>query len=184
MPWLTADAHQEQVEAARELVLRRLDRSPAPRAALVVLLERKEVASRVADEVLDRLEAAGVVDDRAYASALARTRFAEKGVARRAIADELRLKGLGESAICDALGEARDAGVKVVTFDSDTNPECRDLFVNQADAAGIAKVQVDMIAEQIGGAGEIAILSASANATNQNTWIEMMKQELSANSWR
>lgn len=105
MPWLTADAHQEQVEAARELVLRRLDRSPAPRAALAALLERKEVAPRVADEVLDRLEAAGVVDDRAYASALARTRFAEKGVARRAIADELRLKGLGESAICDALGQ-------------------------------------------------------------------------------
>ncbi|MDO5082023.1 MAG: rhamnose ABC transporter substrate-binding protein [Arachnia propionica] len=85
------------------------------------------------------------------------------------------------AAICDALGEAREAGVKVVTFDSDTSPECRDLFVNQADAAGIAKVQVDMIAEQIGGSGEIAILSASANATNQNTWIEMMKEELAAN---
>ncbi|MDO5067974.1 MAG: rhamnose ABC transporter substrate-binding protein [Propionibacteriaceae bacterium] len=84
------------------------------------------------------------------------------------------------AAICDALGEAREAGVKVVTFDSDTNPECRDLFVNQADATGIAKVQVDMIAEQIGGSGEIAILSASANATNQNTWIELMKQELAA----
>lgn len=85
------------------------------------------------------------------------------------------------AAICDALGEARQAGIKVVTFDSDTNPECRDLFVNQADAAGIAKVQVDMIAEQIGGSGEIAILSASANATNQNTWIELMKEELAAN---
>ena len=35
-------------------------------------------------------------------------------------------------AICDALNEARDAGVKVVTFDSDTNPECRDIFINQA----------------------------------------------------
>lgn len=78
-------------------------------------------------------------------------------------------------AICDALNEARDAGVKVVTFDSDTNPDCRDLFVNQADADGIAKVQVDLIAKQIGGSGEIAILSASANATNQNTWIEKMK---------
>ena len=43
-------------------------------------------------------------------------------------------------AICDALNEARDAGVKVVTFDSDTNPECRDLFINQATAEGIAKV--------------------------------------------
>ncbi|WP_022891042.1 rhamnose ABC transporter substrate-binding protein [Agromyces subbeticus] len=83
-------------------------------------------------------------------------------------------------AICDALNEARDAGVKVVTFDSDTNADCRDLFVNQADSEGIAKVQVDLIAEQIGGAGEIAVLSASANATNQNAWIELMKEELAA----
>jgi len=84
-------------------------------------------------------------------------------------------------AICDALNEARDAGVKVVTFDSDTNPECRDLFINQATAEGIAKAQVDLISEQIGDAGQIAILSASANATNQNAWIEMMEEELAAN---
>lgn len=83
-------------------------------------------------------------------------------------------------AICDALNEARDAGVKVVTFDSDTNPECRDLFINQATAEGIAKVQIDLIAEQIGGAGEIAILSASANATNQNAWIATMEEYLAS----
>lgn len=83
-------------------------------------------------------------------------------------------------AICDALNEARDAGVKVVTFDSDTNADCRDLFINQADSAGIAKVQVDLVAEQIGGTGEIAILSASANATNQNAWIELMKEYLAS----
>jgi rhamnose transport system substrate-binding protein len=84
-------------------------------------------------------------------------------------------------AICDALDEARDAGTKVVTFDSDTDPECRDLFINQATAEGIAKVEVDMIAEQIGDAGQIAILSAAANATNQNAWIDLMKQDLDAN---
>lgn len=83
-------------------------------------------------------------------------------------------------AICDALDEARDAGVKVVTFDSDTNPECRDLFVNQATAEGIAKAQVDLIAEQIGDAGEIAIVSATANATNQNAWIDIMKELLAS----
>jgi rhamnose transport system substrate-binding protein len=70
--------------------------------------------------------------------------------------------------------------VKVVTFDSDTNPECRDLFINQATAEGIAKVQIDLIAEQIGGAGEIAILSASANATNQNAWIATMEEYLAS----
>ena len=84
-------------------------------------------------------------------------------------------------AICDALDEARGAGVKVVTFDSDTNPECRDLFINQAASEGIATAQVDLIAEQIGDEGQIAILSASANATNQNAWIELMEEELAAN---
>jgi rhamnose transport system substrate-binding protein len=86
-----------------------------------------------------------------------------------------------KKAVGDALQEARDAGIKVVTFDSDTDPEYRDLYVSQASSEGIAKVQVDMIAEQIGDSGEVAILSASANATNQNAWIELMKTELSTN---
>lgn len=85
------------------------------------------------------------------------------------------------TAICDALNEARDANIKVVTFDSDTDAECRDIFINQATSEGIAKIQVDLIAEQIGDAGEIAILSATANATNQNAWIELIKEDLAAN---
>src|SRR6476661_934697 len=81
-------------------------------------------------------------------------------------------------AICSAINDAQSAGTKVITFDSDTSPDCRDLFINQASAEGIAKSQIDLISQQIGDAGEIAILSASANATNQNAWIEMMKTEL------
>ncbi|WP_448626346.1 rhamnose ABC transporter substrate-binding protein [Geodermatophilus sp. URMC 64] len=79
------------------------------------------------------------------------------------------------NAICSALDQARSAGAKVVTFDSDTDPECRDVFVNQATAEGIAQTQVDLIADQVGGSGQVAILSATANATNQNAWIEVMK---------
>ncbi len=85
------------------------------------------------------------------------------------------------TAICDAIEEAQGAGVKVVTFDSDTSPDCRDLFINQATPEGIAAKQLEIISEQIGGSGEIAILSASANATNQNAWIEMMEAELESN---
>ena len=85
-----------------------------------------------------------------------------------------------KAAICDALTAAMSAGIKVVTYDSDTNPECRNLFINQATADGIAKVEVDMIAKQIGDSGEIAILSASANATNQNAWIDLMKTQLAS----
>ncbi len=95
--------------------------------------------------------------------------------------DALVVSANDPAAICDALDEARSVDVKVVTFDSDTNPECRDLFINQAEAEGIARVQVEMIAEQIGGEGQIAILSAAANATNQNAWIELMQEELAAN---
>src|SRR4051812_36456359 len=84
-------------------------------------------------------------------------------------------------AICDAIGQAQSAGTKVVTFDSDTSPDCRDLFINQATAEGIAKSQVDIITKEIGDSGEIAILSASANATNQNAWIDLMKKDLAAN---
>jgi len=84
-----------------------------------------------------------------------------------------------KDAICGALNEARQAGAKVVTYDSDTKPSCRDLFVNQATAEGIAKSQIKLISDAVGPAGgKIAILSATANATNQNAWIAMMKTEL------
>ncbi|MFJ3403256.1 rhamnose ABC transporter substrate-binding protein [Promicromonospora sp. NPDC090134] len=84
------------------------------------------------------------------------------------------------TAIGDALDEARSAGTKVVTFDSDTEPQYRDLFVNQASAEGIADKQLELISDQIGGEGEIAILSASANATNQNAWIAIMEEKLAS----
>ncbi|GGD45188.1 rhamnose ABC transporter substrate-binding protein [Microbacterium faecale] len=95
--------------------------------------------------------------------------------------DALVVSANDPSAICDALEEASSVGTKIVTFDSDTDPECRDLFVNQSSAELIAQAQVDLIAEQIGGEGEIAFLSAAANATNQNAWIDMMNAELEAN---
>ncbi|WP_460917103.1 rhamnose ABC transporter substrate-binding protein [Plantactinospora veratri] len=82
------------------------------------------------------------------------------------------------NAICGAVNQARQGGAKVVTFDSDTNPDCRDLFVNQVTGQGIAENQVKLISDAIGGQGKIAILSATANATNQNAWIELMKTEL------
>jgi rhamnose transport system substrate-binding protein len=84
-----------------------------------------------------------------------------------------------KDAICGALNEAKQGGAKIVTYDSDTNPSCRDLFVNQATAEGIAQSQIKLISDEIGpDGGDIAILSASANATNQNAWIAMMKTEL------
>ena len=82
------------------------------------------------------------------------------------------------NALVPALTRAMDSDVKVVTYDSDVAPEGRELFVNQATADEIAQIQVKLISDQVGGEGEIAILSAASTATNQNAWIATMKEEL------
>lgn len=81
------------------------------------------------------------------------------------------------TAICPTLKAAMQKGITVVTYDSDA-PTCRNLFVNQASTAQIGTSEVDLLAKQIGGSGDIAIVSAAASAPNQNAWIGYMKQEL------
>ncbi len=92
--------------------------------------------------------------------------------------DAILIAANDANAVCGPLNQARSKGVKVVAYDSDTNPDCRDLFINQASSEEIGRSQIKLLSDQIGGKGEIAILSATANATNQNTWIEFMKDEL------
>ena len=84
------------------------------------------------------------------------------------------------NAVAPALKSARSQGLKVVTFDSDAAPDARDVFINQATSNEIAAGQVKLISEAIGGSGEIAILSATPNATNQNAWIALMKKDRAA----
>ncbi|RZQ59477.1 rhamnose ABC transporter substrate-binding protein [Amycolatopsis suaedae] len=92
--------------------------------------------------------------------------------------DVLVLAANDRNAVAPALKAARSAGMKVVTLDSDAAPDARDLFINQVDSREVAVKQLELISAAIGGAGEFAVLSATANATNQNTWIEVMRQEL------
>ena len=82
------------------------------------------------------------------------------------------------NAVCPSLNQARAAKIKVVTFDSDASKDCRDAFINQATTEGIGQGLVQMASALAGGQGEIAILSATPNATNQNAWIDLMKKDL------
>ncbi|GAA3494928.1 rhamnose ABC transporter substrate-binding protein [Streptomyces prasinosporus] len=92
--------------------------------------------------------------------------------------DAVAVSAQDPGALCTALRQAMKNGIKVVTYDSDTNPECRNAFVSQASAEDLGRTEVQLLAEQIDYKGEIAILSAAQTATNQNTWIEFMKDEL------
>ena len=74
--------------------------------------------------------------------------------------------------------KAMQRGIKVVSFDSGLAPDGRQMQLNPSNAELIGEKQIQMASQEIGGAGEIAILSASAQATNQNIWIGVMKKVL------
>jgi rhamnose transport system substrate-binding protein len=95
--------------------------------------------------------------------------------------DVILLSANDPNALCSSLDQARSGGTYVVTFDSDVSTDCRDAFVSQVESDEVGRALIEMMAEQIGGEGEIAILSASANATNQNAWIEVIQGELENN---
>jgi rhamnose transport system substrate-binding protein len=98
----------------------------------------------------------------------------------QANADAIVIAGNDPSALCPTLNQAAKKGIAIISFDSDiscgTSPS--HLFINQADTETIGTSEVDLLAKQIGSAGDIGILSAAASATNQNAWIKYMKQQL------
>jgi rhamnose transport system substrate-binding protein len=81
------------------------------------------------------------------------------------------------NALVPYLKKAAQQGVKVVAVDSDVATEGRSMFINQANSEGIGRAQMQLMAKLTGGKGEFAILSATPNATNQNTWIKWMQEE-------
>jgi rhamnose transport system substrate-binding protein len=95
--------------------------------------------------------------------------------------DAIIIAGNDPNAVAPALKQAAQRDVKVVGMDSDVAPDARSVFVNQVTTDLVGKNQVESIAKQIDNKGEVAILSATANATNQNAWIKVMKEELSSN---
>ena len=66
--------------------------------------------------------------------------------------------------------KAQQAGIKVLTWDSDAPESGRDLFVNQVDERTLGERLMDDLAQQMGGEGEWAIAIASLDAANLNTW--------------
>lgn len=82
--------------------------------------------------------------------------------------------------VSTVLRKARDRGIKVITWDSDAQPDARDFFVNQATPEGIGTTLMDTAAKVMGGRGQFAIITASLTAANMNEWqkhIEARRKE-------
>jgi regulatory protein len=90
---------------ARRILLDQLTGQPRSRAELSGRLARKRVPEEVAERLLDRFEEVGLVDDQAFARAWVQSRQPGKGLARRALAQELRRKGVEDEVARTALDE-------------------------------------------------------------------------------
>ena len=85
-------------------------------------------------------------------------------------------------ALQPVLTKAMKRGIKVCAVDSNVNAASRMVFVNQADSEQIRRTLIQAAYDMTGGSGDIAVLSATSQATNQNLWIDWMKKELSENA--
>ena len=94
--------------------------------------------------------------------------------------DALCISANDPAALVDVCNEAREAGIKVISWDAKVDAEGRDLDVEPASAQVIGVTQLDSLVNSIGGEGQIAILSAMATAPNQNLWISFIEEALNS----
>ena len=105
----TREREPDPREVARQIVLRQLAMAPRSRAQLEQKLVQRDVSADVAAAVLDRMTEVGLVDDEAYAQMLVRSQQAGRGLAKRALARELRTKGIEDDLAHVALASISDS---------------------------------------------------------------------------
>lgn len=101
-PRESADAEADPVAMAREIALRRLSVRARSRKELAQDLAKREVPAEAVAQVLDRFMEVGLIDDAAFAEEWVEARGRRSGAGR--LRQELRLKGVAEEHIADAIG--------------------------------------------------------------------------------
>ena len=95
----------DPVERARAICLRLLTGTPRTRKQLADALRKREIPDDAAEEVLSRFEEVGLINDSAFAEAWVESRHHGRGLARRALAQELRTKGVDSTLIDEAVSQ-------------------------------------------------------------------------------
>ncbi|WP_338783502.1 recombination regulator RecX [Streptomyces sp. DG1A-41] len=95
----------DPVEQARAICLRLLTGTPRTRKQLADALRKRQIPDDAAEEVLSRFEEVGLINDSAFADAWVESRHHGRGLARRALARELRTKGVDSTLIDEAVSQ-------------------------------------------------------------------------------
>ena len=96
---------QGPAERARAICLRLLTGTPRTRKQLADALRKREIPDDAAEEVLSRFEEVGLINDSAFADAWVESRHHGRGLARRALAQELRTKGVDPTLVDAAVSQ-------------------------------------------------------------------------------
>jgi len=155
-----------------------------PRHAIVVKSESNSYFERIIEGFVAVIEQHGgisIVRAPSQATAEEQITIIDSLIADGA--DSIAIATNSESALAPVLSRAIEQGIQVLSFDSAADPESRALHVNQADAQIIARVLMDAAADITGGSGQIAIMSTTNQANNQNRWIAAMRDLLEAGEY-
>ena len=90
--------------------------------------------------------------------------------------DALIVNAIDDKAVTPALKQARQRGVKVVTYDADAAVDARDIFVNQLTYELAAKTMLDAALQNDPSGGKVAFISASPTAPNHTAHVKIMKE--------
>ena len=104
----------DPTSVARSIGLNLLDAAPKTRAQLAEAMRKRGVPEDAANSVLDRFEEVGLIDDAAFANAWVTSRQAGRGLAPRALSNELRQRGVAEPLIAEAVGSVDSEDVEAV----------------------------------------------------------------------
>jgi len=110
------------------------------------------------------------------ASAAEQVRLMENLIQQKV--DAISISVLDSKSLNPVMDRAAKAGIKVYTSDSDSPDSVREVYVAQALDSELGSTLIDRLAAQIGGEGEIGIVSGESTATNLNTWIDFMKKQV------
>jgi len=103
------DPEADHESVARKILLDQLTGQARSRSELADRLARRNVPDEVAGPLLDRFEEVGLIDDEAFARSWIDSRQRTRGLARRALAQELRRKGVDDETAREALAEVDPA---------------------------------------------------------------------------